>query len=142
MRLILGFPFELFLYRCVECSCHDFEGTHSIIFISCSILSFLLALLTHCAQNGAHFQLFSAAISCLLVLSCLITYWLITEPRNDVDTSRQQHQAGCYAASSVQGSSSHFLLPQTVCVPRFVSAMDLYTWLCMAQFVMTTAFVV
>lgn len=93
MRLILGFPFELFLF---------------------SVLFFLLALLTHCAENGAHFQLFSAVISGLLVLSCLVTYWLITEPRNDVDTSPQQHQVGYYASPSVQGSSHHLLPPQIV----------------------------
>lgn len=113
MRLILGFPFELFLYRYVECSCYDFTGTHSCVFVYCSALSFLLALLTHCVENGAHFQLFSALISALLVLSCLIIYWLITEPRNDVDTLPQR-QAGYSAPSSVQGSSQHLLPSQTV----------------------------
>ncbi|KIM56243.1 hypothetical protein SCLCIDRAFT_1220500 [Scleroderma citrinum Foug A] len=97
MRLILGFPFELF----------------SSVFVYCSALFFLLALLTHCAENGAHFQLFSAVISAVLVLSCLITYWLITEPRNDVDTLPQR-QAGYSAPPSVQGSSQHLLPPQTV----------------------------
>ncbi|KAL4062376.1 hypothetical protein V8B97DRAFT_1877952 [Scleroderma yunnanense] len=65
MMLILGFLFELFLY---------------------SIPFFLLALLSHCVHHAAIFQLVFAVIFGTLVLSCLVGYWLITEPRNDIHT--------------------------------------------------------
>ncbi|KAL4066452.1 hypothetical protein V8B97DRAFT_2025420 [Scleroderma yunnanense] len=71
MTLILGFPFELFLY---------------------SILFFLLALLSHCAKHEAVVQLVFAGIFGLLVLLCLVSYWLITEPCNDVDSLPRRHQ--------------------------------------------------
>ncbi|KIM53181.1 hypothetical protein SCLCIDRAFT_458566 [Scleroderma citrinum Foug A] len=63
--LILGFPFELFLY---------------------SILFFLLAVLVHCAKHKAMVQVVCAGILAMLMLCCLVIYWLITEPCNDVDS--------------------------------------------------------
>ncbi|KAL4066454.1 hypothetical protein V8B97DRAFT_1980016 [Scleroderma yunnanense] len=66
MVYILGFPFELFLY---------------------SILFFILALVTHCIHHAATTQLVCASILGLLVLLCLVGYWLITEPCNDVNST-------------------------------------------------------
>jgi len=91
MTLILGFPFELFLYRCVECGRYDFDGL-TLVFSYCSILFFLLALLTHCVDNKAVVQLVVAGIFAVLLGCCFIVYWLITEPCNDIDSLHHRHQ--------------------------------------------------
>jgi len=85
MVLILGFPFELFLYRCVNDG-HTIMKSSPRCFSYHSVLLFLLALLSHCVHHGAIVQLIFACIFGTLVLFCLIGYWLITEPCNDVYT--------------------------------------------------------
>ena len=81
MYLVLGFPFECFLYRCVECCRSDFDGAHHY----CSVLFFLLAILVHCAHHEAVVQLAIAAIFAAFLLSLLVIYWVITEPCNDIE---------------------------------------------------------
>ncbi|KAI6096850.1 hypothetical protein F5141DRAFT_1151340 [Pisolithus sp. B1] len=59
MVLVLGFPFELFLY---------------------SIILFIAALIVHLAINSAAVQIYAAiAIMCLVIVT-LFFYWLVTEP--------------------------------------------------------------
>lgn len=91
MKLILGFPFKLFVY---------------------SVMFFCLAILSRCIQYGAVIQLVFAGISGVLVFCWLISYWLITEPRNDIDPSHQQQQAICEAAPSAHGSPCQLPPPE------------------------------
>ena len=84
MYLVLGFLFECFLYRCVECGRYDFDGAHLGGFIT--VAFFLLAILVHCAKHKAVVQLVIAGILAMLVLCCFIIYWLITEPCNDIES--------------------------------------------------------
>ena len=91
MVLVLGFPFETFLYRFVQCSCHHFEDS-PWCFCDCSIVFFILALLFHCAKHQAVVELVFAGILAFLVLFCLTLYWLVTEPCNDIDSPhRRKH---------------------------------------------------
>lgn len=59
MALVLGFPFELFLY---------------------SIVFFVAALIERFRLNAASLQITAAAVVISLVIMCLFVYWLITEP--------------------------------------------------------------
>ncbi|KAI6096662.1 hypothetical protein EDD17DRAFT_1674710 [Pisolithus thermaeus] len=59
MALVLGFPFELFLY---------------------SIVFFIAALIERFRLNAATLQIIAAAVVISLVIMCLFVYWLITEP--------------------------------------------------------------
>lgn len=59
MALVLGFPFELFLY---------------------SIVFFVAALIERFRLNAATLQFIAAAVVISLVIMCLFVYWLITEP--------------------------------------------------------------
>ncbi|KAI6154630.1 hypothetical protein BKA82DRAFT_1005602 [Pisolithus tinctorius] len=59
MTLVLGFPFELFLY---------------------SIVFFVAALIEHFRLNEATLQNIAASVIFFLVIMCLFLYWLITEP--------------------------------------------------------------
>lgn len=59
MALVLGFPFELFLY---------------------SIVFFVAALIERFRLNAASLQIVAAAVVISLVIMCLFVYWLITEP--------------------------------------------------------------
>lgn len=60
MTLVLGFPFELFLY---------------------SVFLFIAALVAHFVIHTAKFQYGAAVFIFSLVFVCLGTYWLVTEPR-------------------------------------------------------------
>ncbi|KAI6033389.1 hypothetical protein EDC04DRAFT_2207815 [Pisolithus marmoratus] len=62
MVLVLGFPFELFLY---------------------SIVFFVAALIERFRLNAARLQIIAAAVIISLVIICLFLYWLITEPLED-----------------------------------------------------------
>ncbi|KAI5998374.1 hypothetical protein F5J12DRAFT_324176 [Pisolithus orientalis] len=59
MVLVLGFPFELFLY---------------------SIILFIAALIVHLTINAAKLQIYAAVAIMGLVIICLFLYWLVTEP--------------------------------------------------------------
>ncbi|KAI5998373.1 hypothetical protein F5J12DRAFT_849981 [Pisolithus orientalis] len=59
MVLVLGFPFELFLY---------------------SIILFIAALIVHFSINAAMLQIYAAIVIMGLVIVCLFLYWLVTEP--------------------------------------------------------------
>ncbi|KAI6103770.1 hypothetical protein EDD16DRAFT_1582952 [Pisolithus croceorrhizus] len=59
MVLVLGFPFELFLY---------------------SIILFIAALIVHLAINSAAVQIYAAIAIMGLVIVTLFFYWLVTEP--------------------------------------------------------------
>ncbi|KAI6119283.1 hypothetical protein EV401DRAFT_1503418 [Pisolithus croceorrhizus] len=60
MVLVLGFPFELFLY---------------------SVFFFIAALVVHFAIHAATFQFAAATLIFLLVFVCLGLYWHVTEPQ-------------------------------------------------------------
>ncbi|KAI6033392.1 hypothetical protein EDC04DRAFT_2208467 [Pisolithus marmoratus] len=60
MALILGFPFELFLY---------------------SVFSFIAALIVHFGIHGARFQWIAAIVIFSPVVMCLGLYWFVTEPQ-------------------------------------------------------------
>ncbi|KAI6039740.1 hypothetical protein EDC04DRAFT_1637338 [Pisolithus marmoratus] len=60
MALVLGFPFELFLY---------------------SVFSFIAALIVHFGIHNAKFQYAAAIAIFSLVIMCLGMYWLVTEPQ-------------------------------------------------------------
>lgn len=112
MKLILGFPFKLFVYRFANRVCYWFEGADPGVFIYHSVMFFCLAILSRCIQYGAVIQLVFAGISGVLVFCWLISYWLITEPRNDIDPSHQQQQAICEAAPSAHGSPCQLPPPE------------------------------
>ncbi|KAI6103772.1 hypothetical protein EDD17DRAFT_1599751 [Pisolithus thermaeus] len=59
MVLVLGFPFELFLY---------------------SIVFFIAALIVHFGINAAMLEIYAAVVIMSLVIVCLFLYWLVTEP--------------------------------------------------------------
>ncbi|KAI6140873.1 hypothetical protein BKA82DRAFT_4207480 [Pisolithus tinctorius] len=59
MALVLGFPFELFLY---------------------SIILFIAALIVHFSINAAMLQIYATIVIMGLVIVCLFLYWLVTEP--------------------------------------------------------------
>ncbi|KAI6044153.1 hypothetical protein EDC04DRAFT_462313 [Pisolithus marmoratus] len=59
MVLVLGFPFELFLY---------------------SIILFIAALIVHFSINSAKLEIYAAIIIMGLVILCLFLYWLVTVP--------------------------------------------------------------
>ncbi|KAI6096848.1 hypothetical protein F5141DRAFT_1151326 [Pisolithus sp. B1] len=59
MVLVLGFPFELFLY---------------------SIVFFIAALIVHFGINAAMLEIYAAVVIMGLVIVCLFLYWLVTEP--------------------------------------------------------------
>jgi len=112
MKLVLGFPFKLFVYRFGNCVCYRFKGTDPSVFIYCSVMFFCLAILSRCIQYGAVVQLAFAGIFGVLVFFWLISCWLITEPRDDINSSDRQQQAICEAAPSAHGSPCHFPPPQ------------------------------
>ncbi|KAI6140880.1 hypothetical protein BKA82DRAFT_30920 [Pisolithus tinctorius] len=60
MVLVLGLPFELFLY---------------------SIICFIVAVIMHFHINAAMVQIYAAVVVMALVIACLVLYWLITDPR-------------------------------------------------------------
>ncbi|KAI6137304.1 hypothetical protein F5141DRAFT_79137 [Pisolithus sp. B1] len=60
MVLVLGFPFELFLY---------------------SVFFFITALVVHFVTHTAKFQFAAAILIFSLVFVCLGLYWLVTEPQ-------------------------------------------------------------
>ncbi|KAI6095390.1 hypothetical protein EDD17DRAFT_1593781 [Pisolithus thermaeus] len=62
MVLVLGFPFELFLY---------------------SVIFFVAALVVHFASHNAKFQWIVAIVIFSFVFGCLALYWIVTEPREE-----------------------------------------------------------
>ncbi|KAI6110743.1 hypothetical protein EDD17DRAFT_1828179 [Pisolithus thermaeus] len=69
MVLVLGFPFELFLY---------------------SIILFIAALIVHLAIHSAKVQIYAAVTIMGLVIVSLFFYWLITEPLDGWQFSPQK----------------------------------------------------
>lgn len=63
MALVLGFPFELFLY---------------------SMLFFIAALVVHFSIHTAKFQIVAASLIFGFVIICLGLYWLVTEPKEEL----------------------------------------------------------
>ncbi|KAI6140876.1 hypothetical protein BKA82DRAFT_4207509, partial [Pisolithus tinctorius] len=59
MVLVLGFPFELFLY---------------------SIILFIAVFILHFSINAAMLQIYATIVVMGLVIVCLFLYWLVTEP--------------------------------------------------------------
>ncbi|KIK21501.1 hypothetical protein PISMIDRAFT_540746 [Pisolithus microcarpus 441] len=80
MTLVLGFPFELFLYRCVRNVLLDIAFVTSSC---CSVFFFIAALVAHFVIHTAKFQYGAAIFIFSLVFACLGTYWLVTEPREE-----------------------------------------------------------
>ncbi|KAI6125660.1 hypothetical protein EDD16DRAFT_1557965, partial [Pisolithus croceorrhizus] len=80
MALVLGFPFELFLY---------------------SIVFFIAALIERFRLNSATLQIIAAAVVISLVIMCLFVYWLITEPLEE-----QQQKASSQRDAAVGGEGS------------------------------------
>lgn len=71
MLLVLGFPFELFLY---------------------SIILFIAALIVHLAINSATIQIYAAVAIMGLIIVSLFFYWLITEPLDGWQFLPQEHK--------------------------------------------------
>ncbi|KAI5985501.1 hypothetical protein EDD15DRAFT_2374098 [Pisolithus albus] len=71
MLLVLGFPFELFLY---------------------SIILFIAALIVHLAINSATIQIYAAVAIMGLIVVSLFFYWLITEPLDGWQFLPQEHK--------------------------------------------------
>ncbi|KAI6010083.1 hypothetical protein BKA83DRAFT_4406951 [Pisolithus microcarpus] len=69
MILVLGFPFELFLY---------------------SIILFIAALIVHLVINSAMIQIYGAVAIIGLIIVSLIFYWLITEPLDGLQLLPQE----------------------------------------------------
>ncbi|KAI6103769.1 hypothetical protein EV401DRAFT_2019665 [Pisolithus croceorrhizus] len=67
--LVLGFPFELFLY---------------------SIILFIAALIVHLVIHSANVQIYAAVTIMALVIVSLFFYWLITEPLDGWQFSPQK----------------------------------------------------
>ncbi|KAI6108346.1 hypothetical protein F5141DRAFT_111002 [Pisolithus sp. B1] len=78
MVLVLGFPFELFLYRCVSRIPLDITFVSSPCY---SVFFFITALVVHFVIHTAKFQFAAAILIFSLVFVCLGLYWLVTEPR-------------------------------------------------------------
>ncbi|KAI6039748.1 hypothetical protein EDC04DRAFT_1638117 [Pisolithus marmoratus] len=62
MALVLGFPFELFLYRCV---------------------SLRAALVLHFGIHGAMWQISAAIFIFCTAIGCLGSFWFVTKPQEE-----------------------------------------------------------
>ncbi|KAI6120429.1 hypothetical protein EDD16DRAFT_1576722 [Pisolithus croceorrhizus] len=80
MVTVLGFPFELFLYRCVRGLLYS---TTLFTNASYTIYLFIAALIAHLSINAATLQIAVAVSIMGFVIISLSLYWLITKPSGE-----------------------------------------------------------